>query len=289
MPDALAYVLVFAAVASLGFLALSALRTEVLERASLAREPEGNVSPLRRLVSPVRLATLRLNAGFGAALAAFVLFSALDFPVLRAAVFAAAAGAAASFAPAVWYRRKSDARVALFQSQVLDLVNGIASGLRAGLSFPAALDAASRRTPWPMNEEIKTVLRESRLGVELPDALARLNARLPSEDLALVVGAVRLTMQSGGSLAEVMEKMVDLIRARNDFQERLKNITAQGRFEAAAMSLMPLVVFVILFLEDRPLMMPLVTTETGWAAIAAAAGLVAVGYFWIRRIVTIEV
>ena len=89
--------------------------------------------------------------------------------------------------------------------------------------------------------------------------------------------------------AEVMEKMVDLIRARNDFQERLKNITAQGRFEAAAMSLMPLVVFAILFLEDRPLMMPLVTTEIGWTAIAAACALVGVGYFWIRRIVTIEV
>lgn len=289
MADALAYVLVFSAVSSLGYLALSTLRSEVLERASLVREEGGNVSTLRRIVSPVRMATLRLNCGFGAALSVFVLLSALDFPVLKALLFAAAAGSAASFAPPLWFRRKAESRVALFQGQVLELVNGLASGLKAGLAFPAALDAVSRRIPWPMDEELRTVLREYRLGVDLPDALDRLNARLPSEDLALVVGAVRLTTQSGGSLAEVMEKMVDLIRDRNDFQERLKNITAQGRFEAAAMSLMPLVVFAILFLEDRPLMMPLVTTEIGWTAIAAACALVGVGYFWIRRIVTIEV
>ena len=86
-----------------------------------------------------------------------------------------------------------------------------------------------------------------------------------------------------------MERMTELIRSRNDFQERLKNLTAQGKFEAAAMSAMPLVVFVILFFENRPLVMPLVTTETGWTAIAAVCFLITCGYLCILRIVTIEV
>ena len=283
------FLLVFAAVASIGYVVFATLRTDVLERASLVREEEGNVSVLRKLISPVRMAAYRLNAGFGVSLAAFVLFSALDLPMVGSVCLAAAAGVGASFLPLLWFKRKVAARVELFQSQVLELTTGIAAGMRAGQALPAALESVSRRIPWPMSEELRTTLREYRLGIDLVEALERLNERLPSEDLALLVGAVRLTTQSGGSLAEVMEKMTELIRARNDFQERLKNLTAQGRFEAAAMSLMPFVVFVILFFENRPLVMPLVTTTTGWTAICAVVALVTCGYLCIRKIVTIEV
>ena len=286
---ALAYILVFAAVTALGYVAISTFQTDVYERASLVRDEEGNVSPLRKMVSPVRMAKFRLNAGFGVSLALFVLFTALDFTILKALALSVAGGTGASFLPPLWFKRKVAARVDLFNSQILELTNTVAAGMRAGQAFPAALESASKRLPWPMEEELKTVLREYRLGLDLPDALSRMCDRLPSEDLALLVGAVKLTSQSGGSLAEVMEKMTELIRARNDFQERLKNLTAQGRFEAVAMSIMPVVVFFILFLENRPLALPLVTTNGGWTAIGIVCFLVVCGYLCIRRIVTIEV
>lgn len=283
------FLLVFAAVTALGYVVLSTIQTDVYERASLVRAEEGNVSALRKLVSPVQMAKYRLNAGFAAAIAFFVLFSALDFPIWKAVLVAAVAAFGASLLPPLWFKRKVSSRVELFNSQIMELTNGLAAGMRAGQAFPAALESVSRRIPWPMNEELRTVLREYRLGLDLPESLARMQARLPSEDLALLVGAVKLTTQSGGSLAEVMEKMTELIRARNDFQERLKNLTAQGKFEAIAMSVMPIVVFFILFFENRPLVMPLVTTETGWTAIAAVCVLITCGYLCIRRIVTIEV
>ena len=289
MSETLVLLLVFVAVVSIGYAAISTFRTDVLEKASLVRENEGNISPLRKLVSPVQMATYRLNAGFAAFLVLFVLFAALDFPVLNSLAAAAAGAVGASFLPPLWFKRKIASRIDLFQSQIMELTNGLAAGMRAGQAFPAALESVSRRIPWPMNEELKTVLREYRLGIDLPEALARLNERLPSEDLALLVGAVKLTTQSGGSLAEVMEKMTELIRARNDFQERLKNLTAQGKFEAIAMSVMPIVVFFILFFEDRPLVMPLITTTTGWTAICAVLVLITCGYLCIRKIVTIEV
>ncbi len=285
----LTYLLVFAAVVALGYAAISTFQTDVYERASLVREEEGNVSALRKMVSPVQMAKYRLNAGFAAALALFVLLSALDFPIWKSLLVAVAGGVGAAFLPVVWFRRKVNARIELFNSQIMELTNTVAAGMRAGQAFPAALESTSRRIPWPMSEELKTVLREYRLGLDLPEALARLNDRLPSEDMALLVGAVRLTAKSGGSLAEVMEKMTELIRARNDFQERLKNLTAQGKFEAVAMSVMPIVVFFILFFENRPLVMPLITTETGWTAIGVVCFLITCGYLCIRRIVTIEV
>ena len=285
----LTLLLVFIGVAAIGYIAVSTLRTEVLERASFERENEGNVSSLRKMVSPIQMAGYRLNVAFGAGIVAFLAFSLLNFSVPKAFLAGIVAGVGASFLPVLWFRHKIESRIELFNSQILELTNGLAAGMRAGLAFPAALEAVSKRIPWPMDEELRTVLREYRLGLDLPEALARLNERLPSEDLALLVGAVKLTTQSGGSLSEVMEKMTELIRARNDFQERLKNITAQGKFESIAMSIMPLVVFVILFFENRPLVMPLITTDTGWTAIGVIVAMVTCGYLWIRRIVTIEV
>ena len=80
-----------------------------------------------------------------------------------------------------------------------------------------------------------------------------------------------------------------MIRSRTEFQAKLKTMTAQGRFEAIAMSLAPLAVFLLLYLIDRPLMLPLVTTATGWIAIVLDALWVLVGFLIINRIVTIEV
>ena len=107
--------------------------------------------------------------------------------------------------------------------------------------------------------------------------------------MQLLCVAIRLTVKSGGSLAEVVQKITNLIRARIDFRRRLSALTAQGRFEALAMSLAPLAAFILLFLADRELMIPLVTTVIGWSAIAGVVVLETVGYFVIRKIIDIDV
>lgn len=281
--------LVFLGTISIGYFILSTFQNIVYEKASQVREEEGNVSILRKIISPVKMAMYRINFGFGVAVFVFILFSILNFSIFKALIPSIIAGAGAAWVPVLWFKRKVELRNALFNSQIIELTNGIASGLRAGQALPASLESVSKRIPWPMSEELNTVLREYRLGLDLSEALSRLHERLPSEDLALIVGAIKLTTQSGGSLAEVMEKMTELIRARNDFQERLKNLTAQGKFEAVAMSIMPIIVFFILFFENRPLVMPLITTTTGWVAIGAVIFLITCGYLTIRRILTIEV
>lgn len=289
MSTTLTLLLVLLGAGSLGYIAVSTFITSVMEDAANAREDEGNVSALRKLVSPTQMAKYRINAGFAVAIAVFLILTFFNFKNGRTLFVSVLLGTIAAYMPVVYYRRKVASRRELFNSQILELTNGIAAGMRAGQAFPAALEAVQRRIQWPMNEELETVMRENRLGIDMPEALERMNKRQPSEDLALIVGAVKLTAQAGGSLSQVMEKMTQLIRARNDFQERLKNLTAQGKFEAIAMSLMPIFVFVILFFEDRPLVMPLITTNLGWTAIGAVVFMVTCGYLWIRKIVTIEV
>lgn len=105
----------------------------------------------------------------------------------------------------------------------------------------------------------------------------------------LLVTSVRLTMQSGGSLAEVLDRITDTIRSRTEFSEKLRSMTAQGRFEAIAMAAAPLAAFGLLFMLDPELMKPMVQTQTGWCAIGVMLVLETVGFLVINKIVTIEV
>jgi tight adherence protein B len=177
----------------------------------------------------------------------------------------------------------------MFEMKLTDLTLGLANGLRAGAALPQSLELVSRDLGGPMTEELSLVIHEYRLGIDLPESLTRLCERMPSEDLSLLVTAIKLTMQSGGSLAEVLDRITDTIRERTDFQERLRTMTAQGKFEAIAMAAAPVMAFIILFVMDRALMLPLIQTTIGWCAIAAVVLLETIGFMIINKIVTIDV
>ena len=182
------------------------------------------------------------------------------------------------------YRRKQ-----AFDSRILDLTMGLANAMKAGMALAQALEKVSEQLGGVMREEISVVLREYRLGMGLTDSMARLAARMPGEDIHLLTSAIRLTTQTGGSLVEVMDQLVATIRNRTEFQQKLRTLTAQGKFEAMAMASAPLLAFILLYFCQPDLMRPLVTTTTGWIAIGVVVTLELVGFFVIRKIVTIEV
>lgn len=285
-------ILVFASVAVFGYVVVTMVDAAVEERVI---QTEGAVSegseffPYLAFTTPRKLAHARIIGGYIAFIALFVLLSAVGKGPIVSCILSLVAAALGSWLPLVSIRRRRKNHLEQLESQVLELTTGLAGGLRSGQALPAALEAVGHRLPNPMSEEIATVLREYRLGLDLPDALANLARRVPCEDLTLLVGSIRLTQQAGGSLAEVLDKMVEMIRGRTEFQQKLKGMTAQGRFEAIAMSLAPLFVFVILYLIDKPLMLPLVTTTIGWITIICDVAWVLIGFFVIQRIVTIEV
>ena len=191
--------------------------------------------------------------------------------------------------PVLYYSRKVKKRASDFEGSILDLSMGLTSGLRAGQALPQALEVFARRSEGTLKEELDIVLREYRLGVELPDALQRMYDRLPCEDLQLLIVSIRLTLQSGGSLADVLQRITQTIRGRIEFQQKLRALTAQGRFEALAMSLAPLLAFVLLFVINNDLMLPMVQTLIGWCAIGVMLTLETIGYFVIRAIVDVKV
>lgn len=185
------------------------------------------------------------------------------------------------------YRERQ--RKLAFEGRILDLTMGLANAMKAGMALAQALEKVSEQLGGVMREEISVVLREYRLGMGIVDSMSRLAERMPCEDMHLLSSAIRLTTQTGGSLVDVLEQLVDTIRNRTEFQQKLRTLTAQGKFEAIAMASAPLAAFVLLYFCQPDLMRPLVTTTIGWGAIGVALTLEVVGFVIIRKIITIEV
>ena len=205
------------------------------------------------------------------------------------APLAALAGGAAFMLPLLYYQHKVKKRFDEFKSKLLDVVMGLNNGMRSGVALPQALEVVGRDIGGVMQEEISMTLYEYRLGVDLTEALTRLEKRMPDDNLRLFVTAVGISQQTGGSLSDILDKIIETIRQRSIMDDKINTLTAQGKFESIVMACAPLMAFVILYVLDRQLMAPLVTTVIGWAAIGAVLVLETIGYFIIKKIVTVEI
>lgn len=293
MADILVLALVFAAV-TWGVWVITPLLAQIGFERSVGKYVAGNsrsqLAPLYRFTTPERLSQacwFGALLGGGTLIAILLACDVLSLPIVCGCSLLA--GVLSFQIPKVWLKKRIARRQLLFNMRLTDLTLGIANGLRAGAALPQSLELVSRDMGGPMTEEMSLVLHEYRLGMDLPESLSRLCERMPGEDLSLLVTAIRLTMQSGGSLAEVLDRITDTIRQRTEFQDRLRTMTAQGRFEAIALASAPLAAFLILYLVDRELMQPLVQTQMGWTALGAVALLETVGFLVINKIVTIDV
>ena len=287
------YLLVLFAVALLIYILISLIQSFSLEqtdRRIRENRSEGVANNVYYFINRTTLQQIQLSAGIllSGGLVATLVFCQVYEPliIVPAGALVFALGLTA---PWFYFSVKARKRAEQFENSILDLALGLTSGLRAGQALPQALEVFSRRCEGPLKEELMIVIREYRLGLELAEALQRMYNRIPCEDLQLLIISIRLTTQSGGSMVDVLEKITWMIRGRTEFQQKLRALTAQGRFEALAMSLAPLAAFLLLFFINNDLMLPMVQTLIGWCAIGVMLTLEVIGYFVIRTIVDIRV
>ena len=247
------------------------------------------LDPLYRFTTPERLLQTSWSlALLGGGLMVIVLVCAGVDNTLVLILLGLILGAISFQLPRVVVNRQIQRRNQIFQARLVDVTVGLANGLRAGVALSQGLEAIIKDIGGPVGEEFNVLLKENHLGTDLSECLLRLGKRMPGEDLQLLITAIRLTLQSGGSLAEVLDKITNTIRQRVEFHEKLRTMTAQGRFEAIAMSAAPLVAFLVIYCIDPALMKPLVTTTRGWIAISVVLVLEIIGFLWINRIVNVE-
>jgi tight adherence protein B len=282
------YILIFVSTGLFCFILIRMITRYLLEKLELNSNKK--YEALRRFISPEKLLLSRIFAALIMGCVMFILQLLFGVKQMKIAVPVSCGFGILAYYVVYWYYlKKMLRRKVSFESKILDFTMGLSNGMSSGLALGQAIEAVAKRIGGPMQEELMTLLREYRLGIDLPEAFERMYNRMPCEDLHLLVTTVALTTKSGGSLVEVLDEMVSTIRSRTDFQERLKNMTAQGKFEALSISLAPVAAFIMLYVVDPELMKPLVSTTWGWLAIGIATVLVLTGYFVLVKITTIEV
>jgi len=187
---------------------------------------------------------------------------------------------------AIILKRRRDTK---FGTQLVDALMNVSNALRTGFSLPQAFELIQREMDNPIHQEFRLLNQETRVGVPMETALENLLARMPSDDLDLVVTAVLVSQEVGGSLAEVMDNISRTIRQRHQIEGKVKALTAQGRMQAVILCLVPIALaFAINWLNPR-LFRPMIEEWLGWALFGLIAVLEVIGLFVVRKIVNIEV
>jgi tight adherence protein B len=218
------------------------------------------------------------------AVVAFLLFAVLMGPI--AAIIAAAVVAIAPFSY-VGFRERQ--RLLAFERQLPDTLTLLASSLRAGFSLMQGLEAVAQEISDPMRKELQRVFTEVRLGRPVEDALADAAERMDSNDLRWTVMAIRIQREVGGNLAVLLDTVADTMVKRERVRRELRALTAEGRLSAVVLSLITPLLALAIYLIQPDYLKPLTHDFFGIMGLIVAGILSVVGWFWLRRIVDIEV
>ncbi len=189
---------------------------------------------------------------------------------------------------AVVSRRLNTTR-GVFSDQLPDNLDVLASGLRAGHSFVGALAVCVDDAAEPSKSEFQRVLADEQLGVPVDEALHVTAKRMDSRDVVQIALVARLQREAGTNAAAVLDQVADNVRARLELRRLVATLTAQGRMARWIVSLLPVGLFLIIYLLNRQYLAPLWNDPVGIAALICAAVMVIAGSLVIKRIIEIEV
>lgn len=218
-----------------------------------------------------------------------VLVTVAAFAFSASLVVAAMAALACGALPrvALWALRRR--RQSALRQQLPDIAMLLAGGLRAGMSLSQAMAQSASEVAPPFRQELELMLREQRMGASFESALAGLERRAPLEETLLLCAALRISRQTGGNLAQTLEALADSLRRKIALEGKIRALTAQGRLQGWAMGLLPALCAVALSLIEPDAMRLLLSTGFGWATCAALLLMQALGLYFLRRIVRIDV
>lgn len=180
-------------------------------------------------------------------------------------------------------------RIKNYQGQMVDALNLLSNGLRAGLSVPQAIGMVVDELPAPVSEEFNLILQQNRIGVPLEECFESLAKRIPTEDNDMFVSSVNILRETGGNLAETFDTIVAVIRERIRLQQKIDTYTAQGMFQGYTIFAMPFAIGGIFFVTDPELMSKMFSSWIGYILLFLAIGLDLAGLFVIMKIVKIKV
>lgn len=232
-------------------------------------------------ITPSRLLMFSFMAGLLGGLAASVLTVFIPLMIL--------AGLVCASLPLlhVWWRRKK--RFDAFLEQLPDTLDLISRALSAGHAFSEAMHMVSNEMPDPIATEFRKAYEEQNLGLSVKLALENLTQRMPILDLKLCVTAILIQRETGGNLAEILEKVAYTIRERFRIMGDLKTLTTSSRMSAWLLCGLPIFVVLAVTVMNPEYMSVLWTDPRGHYLIAAAMTMQISGMLIVRKILKIKI
>lgn len=227
---------------------------------------------------------LLLMTSVAFAVPAYVVYLKTDSSVLGLVV-----GVATGLAPFLFVLFKRGKRFKKFETELPDALELMVSALRVGHSLNASLNLVGKECPDPISTEFRICFDEQNYGLELRTAMDNLVTRVPLQDMKIVCTAILIQKESGGNLAEVLEKTSHVIRERFRLKRQIMTHTAQGRLTGMILTLLPVVLGVLLYFLNPKSMSLLWTRDIGIKLLYISGAMTIVGGLIIRKIVDIDV
>lgn len=202
-----------------------------------------------------------------------------------AAVAAAAAGA---YSPLLWLSRRASSWQRKFVEQLPDSIALVSSTVRGGHSLLQGIEQVAKESEEPTKSAFETTVREIGLGASQEEAIERLQQRFPSDDMSLIAASINVHYQIGGSLSRILDDMAATLRERVRIEGDVRALTAQQRYSAYVLALLPVAVAGALFLISPDYIGRLFEGTLRFAA-AFAAILIVIGFITMQKIASIDV
>jgi tight adherence protein B len=246
------------------------------------------IQPVRRVVElsalPTTVGIVLMACALAGTVACAVVLLTTDVGWL-----AVLAGMAVAPLPYLYVRVKATKRLRAIEEQFPQAVDLITVSLRAGHAFTTGLMMVAEEISNPLGAEFRLMYDQQNYGKPVPDVLREFAERVPLLDVRIFATAVLTQRETGGNLAEVLDKLAALIRERFTIRRQVRAVSAHGRITGWVLTLLPAVVAGILAVVAPEHMAVMVTDPIGLQLIAAAMLMQIIGAIVIRRIVNIEI
>ena len=191
--------------------------------------------------------------------------------------------------PNFYVRRRRKRRLNAFEEMLPESIDLVGRALRAGHPLTAGFKMAAEDGAEPVAGEFRRIFEEQRFGLPLQESLLGMADRVNLVDVRILVTAILIQREVGGNLAEILDNLAEVVRARFTIRRQLRVFTAQGRMTGYLLAALPLILFAILYMLNPGYMSILFTDPIGKILVGVAVSMQLVGLLWIRKIINIEI
>ena len=188
-----------------------------------------------------------------------------------------------------WLRGKVRARVKRFNNQLEMILRMIGNGLRVGLGLRQALVLVTEELPNPARVEFARIIGQTNIGVSLNDALDGLVARMYSEELRMLVDAIKVQSQTGGNLAKILDHLATTIKERRNIQRKIRTLTSEARSGAYVIGALPVLVGLFLMCFQPDMRDALLFSNIGHMGLGLFVLLEGLGVLSLRKMLAFDI